>query len=101
MTATWAWWLNVIGLGMNTVAAALMYFYLPTVTQYTAKGEGAVTWVTLARGSDAALGPRLFYSPAVSYCNFSPPFFRARLVGTKGLFQTPKCPCRACKQSLG
>jgi hypothetical protein len=31
---------------MNTIAAALMYFYPPTVTQYTAKGEGAITWVT-------------------------------------------------------
>jgi hypothetical protein len=46
MTVTWAWWLNVIGLGMNTIAAALMYFYPPTVTQYTAKGEGAIAWVT-------------------------------------------------------
>lgn len=45
MTVTWAWWLNVIGLGMNTVAAVFMYFCPPMVTQHTAKGEGVVTWV--------------------------------------------------------
>lgn len=46
MTVAWAWWLNVVGLGINTVAAGLMYFFPPAITLYTAKGEGAVTWVT-------------------------------------------------------
>jgi hypothetical protein len=45
MTVAWAWWLNVFGLGMNTVAAALMYFYPPTVTQFTAKGEPVIDFV--------------------------------------------------------
>jgi hypothetical protein len=44
MTANWAWWLNVFGLGINTVAAALMYFYPPAVTQFTAKGEPLINF---------------------------------------------------------
>ena len=40
-----AWWLNVAGLGLTTVAAMLMYFFPPAVISYTAKGEGAVTFV--------------------------------------------------------
>jgi hypothetical protein len=46
MTLTCAWSFNVIGLGTNTVAAILMYFYPPRVAQFTAKGEGVVNFVS-------------------------------------------------------
>jgi hypothetical protein len=61
MNVTWAWWLNVIGLGTNFVAAVLMCFYPPRVAQFTAKGEGFVTFVSGATEEGKRKGVRQQY----------------------------------------
>lgn len=39
------WYLNLAGLGLTTIAAAVMYFFPPVVTVYTAKRERVAVWV--------------------------------------------------------
>jgi hypothetical protein len=58
MAVTLAWWLNVAGLVLNTLAAALMFFFPPMIGQYTEKGEGVVTWVSSATEEGKRKGVR-------------------------------------------
>jgi hypothetical protein len=37
-------WLNLVGLVLNTIAAALMFYFPPAVQRYTAEGEAALTF---------------------------------------------------------
>ena len=45
MIAQVGWGLNVLGLSLSTIAAALMYYFPPRTIQYTEKGEPDVTWI--------------------------------------------------------
>ena len=46
------WWcLSVIGLTLTTVAAVFMFFFPPSVTVFTDKGEQVVSWAGMATES--------------------------------------------------
>ena len=54
-----AWFLNVLGLVLTTVAAVLMYYYPPrNITQYTNEGEAQVQWVATATPQGRAKASR-------------------------------------------
>ena len=40
-----AWWLNLVGLCLVTLAAGLMYVFPPRIPRFTEKGEPFVEWI--------------------------------------------------------
>jgi hypothetical protein len=68
MTINWAWWLNVIGLVINTAAAVIVFFYPPVVTQFTAKGEPFITVVANPTEEGKRKGPWQRRLPRFALC---------------------------------
>lgn len=49
--------LNVAGLIVSTLAAALMYYFPPRLSQYTEKGEPISVWVANPTDEGKRIGP--------------------------------------------
>jgi len=55
---SYSWLLNVVGLVISTIAAALMFYFPPRVQMYTEEGAAVFTWTNAPTEKGKAIGKR-------------------------------------------
>jgi len=56
-----AWFLNVFGLVLSTIAAGIMFYYPPRVRAFTETGAETISWLNNPNPKNAAVGKRQIF----------------------------------------